>query len=164
VSALVVAMAAGLVEMAARVSSDAGAAAQAESIRVRVAPLAAEDARAYEQALAAMRAPAGVTAEQRDEAIRRALVRAAEIPLAIAEAAADAAALASWVAEHGAEAVRGDAAAAAVVSAAAARASANLVAINLAAGSEHELVARAQRVAEGAADSARWTLDLDRPS
>jgi formiminotetrahydrofolate cyclodeaminase len=58
VSALVVAMAAGLVEMAARVSSDAGAAAQAESIRVRVAPLAAEDARAYEQALAAMRAPA----------------------------------------------------------------------------------------------------------
>ncbi len=53
----------------------------------------------------------------------------------------------------------GDAAAAALLAAAAARASANLVAINLAAGAENELVARAREVAEDAADSARFVLD-----
>jgi formiminotetrahydrofolate cyclodeaminase len=153
-------MSAGLVAMAARVSSDPGGIAQAESIRARVTPLAAEDARVYRGAMTAMRSPGGDTAEERDESIRRALVRAAEIPLQIAEAAADAAALAASVAERGNEAVRGDAAAAAVLSAAAARAAANLVAINLAAGSEQELVARARNVAEDAADSARFVLDL----
>ncbi|MBA3717782.1 MAG: cyclodeaminase/cyclohydrolase family protein, partial [Actinobacteria bacterium] len=56
VAALTVAMSAGLVAMAARVSGDAGGIAQAESIRARVAPLAAEDARAYRDALAAMHA------------------------------------------------------------------------------------------------------------
>jgi methenyltetrahydrofolate cyclohydrolase len=160
VAALAVAMSAGLVAMAARVSGDAGAVAQAESIRERVAPLAAEDADAYREALAAMRAPSGETAEQRDEAIRGALVRAAEVPLRIADAAANAASLAASVAERGSQAVRGDAAAAALLSAAAARAAANLVAINLAAGAEHELVARARAVAEEAADSARFVLDL----
>lgn len=159
-AALVVAMAAGLVAMAARVSGDPGAVAQAESIRSRVAPLAAEDARAYRDALAAMRAPAGETGEERDEAIRRALLRAARVPLEIAEAGANTASLAASVAERGSEAVRGDAAAAALLSAAAARAAANLVAINLAAGVEDDLVAQARQVAEDAADSARWVLDL----
>jgi formiminotetrahydrofolate cyclodeaminase len=160
VAALVVAMSAGLVAMAARVSGDLGAVAQAESIRERVAPLAGEDEEAYREALSAMRAPAGETAEQRDEAIRRALMRAAEVPLQIAEAAGNAASLAASVAERGSEAVRGDAAAAALLAAAAARAAANLVAINLAAGAENELVARARSVAEDASDSARFVLDL----
>jgi len=114
-------MAAGLVAMAARVSSDPGAIAQAESIRERVAPLAAEDAEAYRDALSAMRAPSGETGEARDEMIRRALVRAAEVPLQIAEAGANVASLAASVAERGSEAVRGDAAAAAILSAGAAR-------------------------------------------
>lgn len=159
-SALVVAMSAGLVAMAARVSGDAGAVAQAESIRERVTPLAAEDAEAYREALSAMRAPSGKNADERDESIHRALVRAAEVPLQIAEAAANTAALAASVAERGSQAVRGDAAAAALLSAAAARAAANLVAINLAAGAENELVARARRVADDAVDSSRWVLDL----
>ena len=160
VAALVVAMSAGLVAMAARVSDDPGAVAQASSIRERVAPLAAEDAAAYREALAAMRSPAGETAEERDELIRRALVRAAAVPLQIAEAAANAAALAASVADRGSQAVRGDAAAAALLSAAAARAAANLVAINLAAGTENELVARARSAAEDATDSARFVADL----
>ncbi len=160
VSALVVAMSAGLVGMAARVSGDLGAVAQAESIRELVAPLAAEDARAYREALETMRAPAGDGPEQRDEAIRRALVRAAQVPLRIAEAAGSAASLAASVAERGSEAVRGDAAAAALLSAGAARAAANLVAINLATGAENELVARARSVADDAVDSARFVLDL----
>jgi formiminotetrahydrofolate cyclodeaminase len=160
VAALVVAMAAGLVAMAARVSGDAGGVAQAESIRARVTPLAAEDARAYRAAMEAMRSPSGETAEQRDDAIRRALVRAAEVPLEIAAAGADTAALAASVAEHGHEKVRGDAATAALLAAAAARGAANLVAINLAAGVEHELVARAKGVADDAADAARFVVDL----
>jgi formiminotetrahydrofolate cyclodeaminase len=160
VAALVVAMSAGLVAMAARVSGDPGAVAQAQSIRERVSPLAAEDAAAYREALQAMRAPAGETADERDEGIRRSLVHAAEVPLAIAEAAANAAALAVSVADRGSPAVRGDAAAAALLAAAAARAAANLVAINLAAGTENELVARARSVAEDAADSARFVVDL----
>ena len=159
-AAVVVAMSAGLVEMAARVSGDLGAVAQAESIRVRVAPLAAEDAAAYRAALGAMRSPAGETPGERDELIRQALVRAAEVPLQIAEAAANAAALAASVAERGSQAVRGDAATAALLAAAAARSAANLVALNLAAGSEDELVAQARGVAEDAADSARFVADL----
>jgi methenyltetrahydrofolate cyclohydrolase len=153
-------MSAGLVAMAARVSGDLGAVAQAQSIRERVTPLAAEDAQAYRDALSAMRAPSGETGEQRDESIRRALVRAAEVPLQIAEEAGNAASLAASVAEHGSEAVRGDAQAAALLAAAAARAAANLVGINLTAGADNELVARAQDVADGATDSARFVLDL----
>jgi formiminotetrahydrofolate cyclodeaminase len=160
VAALVVAMSAGLVAMAARVSDDLGAVAQADSIRERVTPLAAEDAAAYREALAVMRAPAGETADERDEAIRLALVRAAKVPLDIAQAGANAAALAASVAERGSQAVRGDAAAAALLAAAAAQAAANLVAINLAAGAENELVARARDLAEDAADSARFVSDL----
>src|SRR5262245_14297962 len=153
-------MSAGLVAMAARVSDDPGGVVQAQSIRERVAPLAAEDARAYREALTAMRSPTGETADERDGAIRQALVRAAEVPLQIAEEGANAASLAASVAERGNEAVRGDAAAAAVLSAAAARAAANLVAINLAANAGSELVARAHTVAEDAADAARFVLDL----
>jgi formiminotetrahydrofolate cyclodeaminase len=160
VSALVVAMSAGLVAMAARVSGDPGAVAQAESIRAHVAPLASADARAYRDALSAMRAPAGDTPEQRDESIRQALVHAADVPLQIAEAAATTASLAAAVADRGNEAVRGDAAAAALLSAAAARAAANLVAINLAAGTHDELVSRARSVADEAVDSARFVVDL----
>ena len=151
-------MSAGLVAMAARVSGDPGAVAQAQLIRERVTPLATEDAEAYRAALSAMRAPEGDTAERRDESIHRALVHAAEIPLRIAEAAANTATLAASVVERGSEAVRGDVAAAALLAAAAARASANLVAINLAAGAENELVERAREVAEDAADSARFVL------
>ena len=58
VAAITVAMAAGLVEMAARFSDDhwaeaGGALAQAKALRERAAPLAREDAQAYERALAA---------------------------------------------------------------------------------------------------------------
>lgn len=166
-AALVVAMATGLLAMAARASREGwsespGAVAQAESLRRRVTPLAEEDARAYEAALAAMSSPQGANSEERDAAIADALLHAAQVPLEIAEAAADAAALAATVAERGDQSVRGDAAAAAVLSAAAAQAAANLVAINLASTSDDRLVRRARRLAEQAVDSARWTLDLER--
>jgi formiminotetrahydrofolate cyclodeaminase len=168
VAALVVAMAAGLLAMAARASrqgwADAsGAIVQAESLRRRAAPLAAEDARAYAEALTAMEAPLGTDAEERDAAIAAALSRAAQLPLEIAEIAADTVALAATVADRGNDKVRGDAAAAAVLAAAAAQAAANLVAINLAANVDDQHVVRARTLAAGAVDSARWTLDPERP-
>lgn len=167
VAALVVAMTAGLLAMAARASKEgwsgaAGAVAQAESLRRRAAPLAEEDARVYQAALQTMRAPSGVTSDERDVAIAEALSRAAQVPLEIAEAAADVAALAATIADRGDQKVRGDAAAAAVLSAAAAQAAANLVAINLASALDDHRVRRAQRLAEQAFDSARWTIELER--
>ena len=149
--------------MAARASSEtwaeaSGVVAQAEMLRRRAAPLAAEDARVYGESLAVMESPPGPTAERRDAAIEEALARAAAVPLEIAERAADVASLAAIVADRGDQAVRGDAAAAAVLAAGAAQAAANLVAINLAA--DDERLQEARRHAEAALETARWTLDL----
>ena len=138
----------------------AGAAAQAEGLRRRVAPLADLDAKAYADALATMRSPEGSGPDQRDAAIVDSLLRAAEVPLLIAEAAADTAALASTIAEVGDQAVRADAAAAAALAAGAGRAAANLVAINLVSTENDERVRRALTYADDAAASARRVLDL----
>jgi formiminotetrahydrofolate cyclodeaminase len=169
VTAVVAAMAASLVELAARVSqetwSDAGGViAQAASLRRRAAPMAAEDARAYQAALEAMRDPSGETPEDRDRAIEEALLAAADVPLAIAEVAADVAALAAVVAERGEQRVRPDAAAAGVLAAAAARAAGNLVAVNLVSTADDPRVVRARILAEKAADSIRGTIDLESPT
>jgi formiminotetrahydrofolate cyclodeaminase len=164
VAALVVAMAAGLVAMAARASEGwseaAGAIAQAESLRRRATPLVERDATVYAEALRVMREPPPARPEERDDAIALALARAAEVPLEITDLAADTAALAVSVARRGSDAARPDAAAAAVLSAAAAQAAANLVAVNLAATSDDRLVARAARRAAEAADATRGILDL----
>jgi methenyltetrahydrofolate cyclohydrolase len=163
VAALVVAMSAGLIAMAARASSEGwpdaeGIAVQAESLRKRAAPLAEADARAYGDALAAMKSPSRAPSEQRDAAIATALAGAAAVPLEIAERAADAAALAATVANRGDQSVRGDAAAAAVLAAGAAQAAANLVAVNLTA--DDARLRRARVYAEDALEAARSTLDL----
>jgi len=156
---IVTAMAAGLVTMAARFSADwaeaPGAAAQAETLRARAAPLAQADADAYSDALAVLREPGGGDPEERDARIGDALSHAAEIPLQIAEVAADIAALAADVVERGNPNLRGDAAAGAVLAEAAARISANLVAINLTMQEEDERVARALALADNATRSAK---------
>ncbi len=158
-------MSAGLVAMAARVSGDLGAVAQAESIRERSRRSPREDAEAYREALAAMRAPRRRHAAS--SGTRRSAARSCARPRfrsGSRRRPANAASLAASVAERGSEAVRGDAAAAALLAAAAARAAANLVAINLAAGSgERAGRPRAQR-RRGRGDSARFVLDLVAPS
>jgi formiminotetrahydrofolate cyclodeaminase len=135
VAAAGVAMAAGLVTMAGRIAGrewagGRGVAAQAETLRKRVTPLAARNADAYESAIATLR---GEPTEpgSRDEAIADALERAAEIPLEIAEAGVDVVALAALVAERGEPAVRADAAVAALLAHAGVRAAATLVEVNL---------------------------------
>ncbi len=162
VAAVVVAMAAALVAMASRFSTsqweDApDAAARADDLRARVAPLAPADAAAYGEVLTAMRLPKDLDPQVRNVAIGNALARAAEVPLEIAREASEVAALAQLVAERGNPNLRGDAVAGALLATAGARAAANLVEINLATTAEdgrrtrvREYVATAEAAAEAA--------------
>jgi methenyltetrahydrofolate cyclohydrolase len=149
VAAFVTEMAASLAAMAARFAHDwdgaAGAVAQAETLRHRAAPLAIEDAVAYENVLTAMRMPKELEPEVRNTLIGETLSRAADAPLQIAETAADVAELGAEIAVCGNPNLRGDAAAAAILATAAARVAANLVEINLATveGDERVELARA---------------------
>jgi len=154
---------AGLVAMTARVSRSEwgearGAAAQATTLRERVAPLAERNVDAYREAVALL---GGAESGGGDEPLRDALARAAGVPLEIAEVAVDVASLAAVVAERGEQALRADAVAAALLAEAAARAAATLVEVNLGTTSADERVARARDLAgatTAAAQRARSTL------
>jgi formiminotetrahydrofolate cyclodeaminase len=153
VAAIAGALAASLVAMAARFSREdwkdaAGVVAQAEALRIRLLPLADEDANAYENFLLARRMSQEVEPELRDAAIGDALSRAADVPLAIAEAAHDVATLATEVALRGNPNLRGDAATGALLAEAAVRATANLVEINLATREGDERIQRARELVE----------------
>jgi len=163
VSALAVALAAGLAAMAARLSLDgwenaAATVEEADALRAHVAPLAPADARAYEEVLTALRLPKDLEPEVREAAIASALARAADIPLEIARAGADAARLAADAAEHGNPNLRGDAVAGALLAAAATRAAATLVEINLTASPGDERVTAARTHVAAAAAAAERAL------
>jgi len=135
-AAIVVAMAAGLVTMVARASKEhwpeaGGAIGQAEAFRARVAPLAQADADAYAEALTMLRRREELTERYRDQTLRAALERAAEMPLRIAEAGSDLACLAALLAANGNPEVRADAAVACVLAEGGTRAAAKLVETNL---------------------------------
>ena len=142
VAAIVVAMAAGLVAKAARLSPQWPRAAEvlerAEALRALVAPLAQADADAYTAVLEAQR---------RKQDVPGALSRAADVPLAIAEAAAEVASLAALAAAEGNARLRGDALIAAELAGAGARGAAELVAINLPDGDD-DRVRRARELAQ----------------
>jgi formiminotetrahydrofolate cyclodeaminase len=162
IAALVVALAAGLVETVARASAgwaDArGLAAQAKTLRERVEPLAQRDAEAYEEALVALRLPDALEPEVRRETIERSLSEAAEVPLAIAVIAADVADVAATAADCADPSTCADASVAAVLAEGAARGAAHLVAINLTTSAGDDRVLRARRAAEAAADAAKRAL------
>ena len=131
-AAISLSMAAGLVAMAAGASRGdwgeaKGAAAQANTLRERIGPLAQRNLEAY--ASAAARALRG--SGDGDDDLGLLLERAAQIPLDIAEAAVDVASLAALVAERGEQALRADAVAGALLAQGAARAAATLVEVNL---------------------------------
>ncbi|HEY7149599.1 MAG TPA: cyclodeaminase/cyclohydrolase family protein [Gaiellaceae bacterium] len=135
-AAIVVAMAAGLVTMVARASSEdwdeaRGVVGQAETFRARVAPLAQADAEAYEAALAALRGRNELAERYRDQKLQAALAHAAEVPQRIAETGSDLACLAALLVENGNPEVRIDAAAACVLAEAGTRVAAQLVEANL---------------------------------
>jgi formiminotetrahydrofolate cyclodeaminase len=161
-AALTGALAAGLVEMAARNSPDwelrGAAVAQAKVLRERLAELAPLNDEVYEQALASMRLPDRVDAESRRALIGTSLERAAAFPLAIAEAASNVAELAAVVAEDGDPRVRPDATAAAMLALGATRAASHLVEINLGVLEHDERLLRATRLAADAAAASARTL------
>src|SRR3954447_10701683 len=124
VAGITVAMAAGIVSMAARLSEDwperRGASAQAETLRARATELASTNAEAYAKAIAAL-AGREERYRTRDETMGDALARAADVPLAIGDAATAVATLAAEVAEHGDPRFRADCAVAASLAVAGAR-------------------------------------------
>jgi methenyltetrahydrofolate cyclohydrolase len=162
-AAIVVAMAAGLVAKVARASlgywdEAGGVIGQAESFRARVAPLAQADAEAYEEALSALRGREELAERYRDQQLRAALERSAEIPLRIAEAGCDLANLAALLVENGNPEVRADAAAAAILAESGARVAAQLVGTNLGATADDPRVRHVESLVEAAADASERAL------
>lgn len=155
VAAMTVAMAAGLVAMAARFSAEPGAdpgvAQEADEGRRRAAGLAEQDAVAYQQVLEAY--SSSRDDPTRRERIRQALEAACQVPLEIAGIGVEVAAQASRLAEQGNPTTRGDAETARLLAEAAVRASARLVEINVEAGAgDPDLTRRAQRHIDDLAD------------
>jgi methenyltetrahydrofolate cyclohydrolase len=163
VAAVVTTLAAALAAMVARFSREhwdgaGGAVAQAESLRLRAAPLVQEDAEAYEAVLTAMRMPQDLEAEVRNTLIGDTLSRAADVPLRIAATASDVAELGATLAEEGNPNLRGDAVAAALLAEAATRAAANLVRVNLATTETDERIGRAHKLEHAAGVAVKRAL------
>ena len=156
VAAVAVAMAAGLVAMAARLAREWPQASEvvehAEALRSVVAPLAVADSEAYAKVLEALRLPPSSVV--REAEVAATLSRAADVPLAIVEAASEVATLAALVAQAGSAHLRGDAVVAAEIAGAGALSAAELVAINL--GNLNDArVRRAKELAATAREAAR---------
>ena len=164
-AALVVALVTGVVETAARESTDTweeaqAVVAQAIALRGRAFRLAREDVEAHGAASAALDAATetGASKGAGDAQLGAALTRAADVPLRIAEAAADAAALAALAAERARPEVRADAAGAAVLAGGVVRAATHLIEVNLATARDDARLEQAQAVtalADAAVDRAR---------
>lgn len=165
VAAVAIAMAAGLVGMAARFSEDQlpdalGIAQAADALRAQALSLAQADARAYQEVLASFKATTKGDPATRRETIRSSLSGAADVPLAIADAGAEVARLAEDVATRGNGNLRGDAITGALLARAGAQACALLVRINLR-GAQDQRIARAQRLADIATAAAERVLVED---
>jgi formiminotetrahydrofolate cyclodeaminase len=162
-AAVTVAMAAGLVIMVARASKDhwaeaGGVIGQAETFRARVAPLAQADADVYKDALALLRRREEVAERYRDQTLREALERAAEIPIRIAEAGSDLACLGALLVQNGNPEVRVDAAIACVLAEGGTRAAAKLVETNLGATSDDPRVRQVHMLVGVAAEASERAL------
>jgi methenyltetrahydrofolate cyclohydrolase len=162
-AAITVAMAAALVIMVARASKEhwpeaGGAVGQAETFRARVTPLAHADAEVYKDALTILRRREELAERYRDQTLREALERAAEIPLRIAEAGSDLACLAALLVQNGNPEVRADAAVACVLAEGGTRAAAKLVETNLGAMEGDPRVRHARTLVAVAAEASERAL------
>ncbi len=152
-AALTCALAAGLVEMVARIelgrepggpsasALDEDVSSRMESVRRRALVLAGEELSSYGPVLEARRLPAGDPG--RADRLAGALERASNGPLAIAEAAAEVAETGERVAALAEPSVRGDAVAGVLLAEAAASAAARLVRVNMSDQAEAKTVKRA---------------------
>lgn len=142
-AAVALALGAGLVEMAAGLAGDSGAAARARDLRAEALELAEAELSSYAPVLEAVRLP-------RDDASRparleEALLEASRTPLAIAERAAEAAELGAAMAGASSPSVRGDAVTGLLIAEAACAAAATLVEVNLARQSAAPELERARK-------------------
>ncbi|MQA09219.1 MAG: hypothetical protein GEU98_11855 [Pseudonocardiaceae bacterium] len=159
VCAVTVAAAAGLVGMTARLSrslDDAEEiAANADKLRERAAMLAGADSVSYKAVCTVQRL--AIDSPACSQAVRDALVAAAQPPLRIARLAAEVASMAALLSAHGNPVSRGDAITAATLAASAARSASVLVRINLTSAG---LDAGAAGEGEAAAESAERSASL----
>jgi methenyltetrahydrofolate cyclohydrolase len=151
-AALTTALAAALVTLVARASSDTwaeadGIAAQATALRARAAELADADAAAFASASAGLRQDPDLMGRP---PLGPLLEQAADVPLRIAMAAADVAELAVLAARRGAPDRRADAVAAAALAEGAARTAAVLVDVNLATTPDDARAGQAQQAVDAA--------------
>ena len=153
VAAVTVALAAGLVAMAARYSERRiedwqEVAEQADKARRRVLRLGDRDAAAYRAVLDAYTLPAENDAGGRQRQIRTALREATHVPLEIAEIGAEVAGLGARMREAGNPNLTGDAITATLLAEAAVHSAVSLVRINADLGQlDDDLVVRADRCA-----------------
>lgn len=153
-------LAAGLVAMAARFSTDqlpdaADRAAGADRVRGAFVAMAERDAEAYGAVLEAFRLPREPDPQQRRRQITHALEHAALVPLEVTETAARIAAEAAELAARGNPNLRGDALAGVTLAWAAARAASELVRLNVELGAlEPDLLERARAALAEAAKAA----------
>ena len=150
--------------MVARCSSEGwkdarGVASQALALQQRAAPLARDDAEAWQEAAEALRR---ASSGDGDAELERKLDRAAAVPLEIAELGADVAELAAVAGELCDGAYRADAAAAAALAAGGASAAVHLVEVNLTIREGDPRLVRARANEQAALDAARRTLRTTR--
>ena len=123
------ALAASLVEMAARFAGDLGLAHRVRELRARALELAEIELHAFEPVLEALRLPRNDP--ERAGRVDAARTEASQSPLEVAQLAAEVAEMAAEITRAGNPNLAGDAIAGAVLAEAAAQGAARLVAINL---------------------------------
>ena len=155
-AALTLALGAALLEMAAGLANDAGAASRASALRAQAVELAELELSSYAPVLEAARLPRDDPS--RGTRLEETLLEASRTPLGIAERAAEAAELGARVARGSSPSVRGDALTGTLLAEAAAAAAAALVQINLA---RHPAAAEVERAREARARAARARADTE---
>jgi formiminotetrahydrofolate cyclodeaminase len=158
-TAAVVAIAAALLEKAAKLSTARWAGAEASleramALRVRAEALVEADANAYMAFVEALRAAKGLVGDARERTIGPAHAATVEVPLAIANLGAETVELARELAAHGNPNLRADAMVAATIAAAAAAAAARLIAVNLSGTRGDPRLDEARRSAQAASEKA----------
>jgi formiminotetrahydrofolate cyclodeaminase len=148
-SAVVAALAAGLVEMAAGIGG--GDRERPRVLRQRALELAEAELSSYAPVLEALRLPR--EDPERSERLAGALLEGSRSPCEVAELAAEVAELGLAVAQGSSAAVRGDALAGVVLAEAATTAAARLVEINLVESGADDLVERARAARRRAAEA-----------
>jgi formiminotetrahydrofolate cyclodeaminase len=151
-TAVTVALAAALVEMAAGIAgADPGRGARARSLRAAALDMAESELTSYEPVLEALRLPKHDP--ERPGRVDAAREQASRTPVEIAEAAAETAVLGAAVLDTARPSVRGDALAGCLLAEAAAAAAATLVEINLEDRREHPLRRRAREARRRAGEA-----------